>query len=127
MLLFFAVLAPLLSFQWRRLAALCVGVIAEIFSSIPFGATLGLFLLIAFLIELSEQRLITREVTGWAIAALGAIGLIALGKAVFVIAFDHAPLPLALALLLSKLIISAIIIGFFWMPVTLHLAHDKQR
>lgn len=126
MLLFFAVLAPLLSFRWRRLAALCVGIIAEVFSPISFGAALGLFLFTIFFIELLEQRLITKEAAGWAVAALGAIGIAALGEAVYMIVFDQATLPLVIALLVSKLVVGILLIGFFWTPVKLHLAYDKQ-
>lgn len=126
-LLFFAVLAPLFSFRWRRLAALFGGIGAEIFFPIPFGAILGLFLFIVFFIELLERRLITKEAAGWAVAALGAIGIASLGEGVFVIAFDHAPFSLALALFATKFIVGAVLIGFFWTPVKLHLAHDKQR
>lgn len=126
-LLFFAVLAPLFSFRWRRLAALFGGMGAEIFSPIPFGAILGLFLFIVFFIELLERRLITKEAAGWAVAALGAIGIAAFGEGVFVTVFDQAPLPLAIALLAGKLVVGILLIGFFWMPVKLHLAHDKRR
>lgn len=119
MLLFFAVLAPLFSFRWRRLAALFGGVGAEVFSSIPFGVTLGLFLFIAFFIELLERRLITSVTTGWAIAALGAAAIAAFGEVGFVIVFGHASLSPALALLVSKLIVGIIIIGFLWTPIKL--------
>lgn len=127
MLLFFAMLASLLSFRWRRLAAIFGGMIAEIFSPIPFGFILGLFLFVAFFVERIEKRLITKETTGWAVAALGAVGIVAFGEGALAVIFDHIPFSLALALLASKLIVGIILIGFFWMPIKLNLAHFKQR
>lgn len=126
-LLFFAVLAPLFSFRWRRLAALFGGIGAELFSPIPFGSTLGLFLLIIFFVELLEQRLMVRETAGWAVIALVAVGIAALGEVALAVVFDHVLLSLALALFATKFIVGAILIGFFWTPVKLHLAHDEQR
>ena len=121
MLLFFAAIVPLFSFRWRRLVILGGGGIAEAFSHAPFGAILGLFFLIVILIELLEQRLIIKETAGWLITALGAIGIVALGEAIFLIVFDHAVYQLAIVLFVSKLIIGIIIVGFLWMPIKLSM------
>ena len=121
MLLFFAAIAPLFSFRWRRLVILGGGGIAEAFSHAPFGAILGLFFLIVILIELLEQRLIIKETAGWLITALGAIGIVALGEAASLVVFDHAPYSLAVALFASKLIIGIIIVGFLWTPIKLSM------
>lgn len=126
-LLFFVILAPLLSFRWRRFAAFGAGVFAEMVSPAPFGVILGLFFFIVFFVELLEQRLVVKETMGWFVVALGAAVIAALGEAIFVIMFDHASFPLAAALFISKLIVAVFIISFFWMPVKLHLAHFKQR
>lgn len=127
MLIFFAVLAPLLSLRWRYLAAFCAGIIMEAFSSFSFGITLGLMLSIAFFIELIEQRIAIHETAGWALAALGAIGIAAFGEGILIIIFDDVSFLLAFALLVSKFIMGIMLIGFFWMPAALHLVHDKQR
>lgn len=119
MTLLFAILAPLFSFQWRRLAALGFGIIAEAFSLIPFGATLGLFLCVAFFVELLEQHLVIKEPAGWGVAALGASWIVAFGEVTLTIAFNHITLPLAFALLISEIFIGILIIGFLWMPVKL--------
>lgn len=119
MTLLFAILAPLFSFRWRRLAALGFGIIAEAFSFIPFGATIGLFLCVAFFVELLEQHLVIKEPAGWGAAALGASGVAVLGEVMIAIAFNHVALPLAFALLIREIFIGILIIGFLWMPVKL--------
>lgn len=120
-LLLFAVLAPLFSFRWRRFAALGGGIIAELFSLAPFGAMIALLFLIVFFVELLARHVLMRETAGWAIAALGALGIAAFGETVFAIVFDHVSFPLALALLISKIIVGAIVIGFLWTPVKLSI------
>lgn len=127
MILLFAILAPLFSSQWRRLAALGFGVIVEAFSLVPFGATLGLFLCVAFFVELLEQRLVMKEPAGWGITALSALGMVAFGEAIIAIAFDHIIPQLAIALLIREFFIGILIIGFLWMPVKLRYGSYHTR
>lgn len=125
--IFFAVLAPLFSSRWRYTAALCMGMMGEIFSSFPFGSTVGLFLLITFFLELLEQRIVMQETIGWVFAAFAAVIIGAFGEALLITVFDHAPLSLALAILVSRFVVGAMLIGFLWVPIRLSLMHYKQR
>lgn len=118
-LIFFAVLAPLLSLRWRYLAAFCAGIIMEAFSSFSFGITLGLMLFIAFFIELIEQRIAIHETAGWALAALSAIGIAALGSGAAIMIFDRVSFPLSLALSASNMLMGILMIGILWTPVKL--------
>ena len=126
-MILFAICAPLFSLRGRRLAAFGGGIIAEAFSFIPFGATLGLFLLVAFFVESLEQYLAIKETAGWAVAAFSALGIVTLGEILLAIAFNHITPQHAVALLISEFFIGIIIIGFLWAPIKLSITSSYSK